>query len=475
MVPPARRRKPSTEQLPDRYRRRMAKTSTSILILGAGGDLTKRLLLPGLASLLNRRDYDVQVIGAGLDDRSGEEWQEIVASSFATVDGDPAKLGETSYIPADVTKPDEMRRLLEACAHTPVIYFALPPQVTARVCEALREVDLPEGTRLALEKPFGVDLETARRLNRQLTLLVPEEQIFRIDHFLGMSMVLNLLGLRFANRVMDAAWRAGDVERVEIVYDETLGLEGRGGYYDNAGALVDMLQSHLLEVLALVAMEPMPKLDHVELRSAIAQVLRNTRVWDGDPVASSQRGRYTAGTVGERPLPSYVDEKGVDPSRETETLAQLTCEVQTPRWRGVPFTLRSGKALAKKITTVTLHLRPAPHIPGFSGEPRSDSITMNLKSGEVTLALTMNGSGDPFTIEQTSLTTDKDLGDLLPYGQVLEGILDGDPLLSVRGDVAEECWRIVEPVLAAWRAGEVSLEDYAAGSTGPEGWGAADR
>lgn len=443
--------------------------TTTILILGAGGDLTSRLLLPGLASLLKRRDFDVQVIGSGL--HAPPDWADVVAKSFATVEADAdALLQDTTFIQADATDPEDLRRLLDACAHTPVIYFALPPQVTVKVCEALREIDLPDGTRLALEKPFGTDLETAHRLNRLLTLLVPEDQIHRIDHFLGMSMVLNILGLRFANRVLDGAWRAEHVERVEILYDEVLALEGRGGYYDTAGALVDMLQSHLLQVLALVAMEPVPRLDQVELRSAVAQVLRNTRVWDDDPARWSRRGRYTAGTVGERPLPSYVDEPGVDPARETETLAQLTCAIDTPRWRGVPFTLRSGKALAAKTTTVTIHLRPAPAIPGFGGEPGSDSITLDLKSGEVSLALTMNGSGDPFAIEQSALTTDKDPGDLLPYGQVLEGILDGDPLLSVRGDVAEESWRIVAPVIEAWRAGEVPIDDYPAGSRGPAGW-----
>lgn len=449
----------------------MAKTSVSILILGAGGDLTKRLLLPGLASLLQRREYNVEVIGSGRGDRSGSDWREIVESGFAAVGSDPQEvLRGSSYIRADATDPADLRRLLDACSHPPVIYFALPPQVTARVCESLRELDLPEGTRLALEKPFGTDLDSARHLNRLLSLLAPEEQVHRIDHFLGMSMVLNVLGLRFANRVLDHAWRGEHVERVDIVYDETLGLEGRGGYYDSAGALIDMLQSHLLEVLALVAMEPLPRLDQAELRSGIAQVLRNTRVWDDDPVASSRRARYTAGTVGDQELPSYADEEGVDPERQTETLAQLTCAVDTPRWRGVPFILRSGKALAAKTTTVTVHLRPGPDVPGLTGQPRGDRIVMDLKSGEVTLALTMNGSGDPFALEQSALTVDKDPGDLLPYGQVLEGILDGDPLLSVRADVAEECWRIVAPVLEAWGRDEVPLEDYPAGSTGPAGW-----
>lgn len=448
-------------------------TSVSILILGAGGDLTKRLLLPGLASLLSVYDYDVQVIGAGMDERTPEQWRELIRASFAQVT-EPANadryLESAQCFTGDVTDVDQLRLLLAACDHVPVIFFALPPAVTARVCETLRHVDLPPGTRFALEKPFGVDLDSARALNLLISRLVPEHQVFRIDHFLGMSMVLNILGLRFANRFLESVWDAESVERVEIVYDELLGLEGRGGYYDKAGALVDMLQSHLLEVLALVAMEQPPRLNEVELRSNAAQILRATHVWNDDPVAASRRARYTAGTVKDRKLPSYVDEPGVDPVRATETLAQVTVEVDTARWRGVPFVLRSGKALGKYVTEVRVYLRPVPPIPGFAGAPAPDHIIVDLKSGEVELAVTMNGSGDPFTLEQSTLVANKDPGELLPYGQVLRGILDGDPLLSVRGDMAEESWRIMIPVLDAWRGGQVPLEDYAAGSGGPAGW-----
>ena len=376
----------------------------------------------------------------------------------------------TRYLVADVTKEEELTRLLAECDGTPVLYFALPPAVTAKVCAALRRVDLPEGTRLALEKPFGTDLKSARQLNRLIGRLVPEEQVFRIDHFLGMSMVLNILGLRFANQFLEPVWNSNTVDRVEIVYDETLGLEGRGRYYDKAGAMVDMIQSHLLEVLALVAMEQPPKLNEVELRSNVAQVLRSTRVWADDPVTAGRRARYTAGKVGDREMPSYADEPGVDPSRNTETLAQVTFEVATARWHGVPFILRSGKALEKKVTQVRVIMKPVPGIPGLAGAAEPDSVILDLKSGEVELKLTMNGSDDPFELERTTLHVKKDPGELLPYGQVLRGILDGDPLLSVRGDIAEECWRIVEPVVAAWRDDLVPLEEYPAGSRGPEGW-----
>jgi glucose-6-phosphate 1-dehydrogenase len=447
--------------------------SVSILILGAGGDLTKRLLLPGLASLLSVHAYDVQVLGAAREDRTDEEWRQLIRDSFAQIT-DPRDadryLESARYMTSDVTDAGRLRELIAACDHTPILYFALPPAVTAQVCAALRQVDLPEGTRLALEKPFGTDLRSARALNRLIAQLVPEEQVFRIDHFLGMSMVLNILGLRFANRFFESVWNSDSVESVEIVYDELLGLEGRGGYYDHAGALKDMLQSHLLEVLALVAMEQPPRLNEVELRSNAAQVLRATHIWGDDPVTSSRRARYTAGQVGDRSLPSYADEPGVDPARGTETLAQVTVEIDTARWRGVPFVLRSGKALRAKTTEVRVRMRPVPEIPGFAGAPAPDSIMLDVKSGAVELGVTMNGSGDPFTLERSTLVAKKDPGDLLPYGQVLRGILDGDPLLSVRADMAEECWRILEPVIEAWRKGDVPLEEYPAGSAGPAGW-----
>ncbi|RWZ61568.1 glucose-6-phosphate dehydrogenase [Labedella populi] len=465
----------------------------TLLILGAGGDLTKRLLLPGLGSLLAHHDHDVTVLGAGLDDGVAEHWQDLVRDSLEraaderrvddrrgdaeaadaeTTDADRTRqlVESTRYIAADATDPAALRDLLAACTGVPVIYFALPPAVTAKVCRALQDIDLPRGTRLALEKPFGSDEESAAELNAVIATLVPERQVFRIDHFLGKSTVLNILGLRLANRILEPVWNAGSVERVDIVFDETLGLEGRAGYYDSSGALVDMIQSHLLEILAIIAMELPPRVDEVELRDNIAQVLRNTTLWDDDVTATARRARYTAGEIGDRTLPSYVDEPGVDPSRGTETLAELTVAVRTRRWDGVPFLLRSGKALGAKRSQARLFLRPVPAVPGLDGEPQQQVIVLDLMTGDVELQLTMNGAGDPFHLEQSILVAHQGAGDLLPYGQMLRGILDGDPLLSIRGDVAEQCWRIVDPVIAAWRRGEGDLADYPAGSTGPSDW-----
>jgi glucose-6-phosphate 1-dehydrogenase len=223
-------------------------------------------------------------------------------------------------------------------------------------------------------------------------------------------------------------------------------------------------------VLALVAMEPIDRVDEVVLRDAVAGVLRDTAVWNADPVASSRRARYGAGEVEGRRLPAYVDEPGVDPSLGTETLAQLVVEVDTERWRGVPFLLRSGKALGRSRKIARAVFRASAPIEGLEGRPRSDWIELDLRSGEVEIGLTMNGGGDPFVLEQTTLVAKQVPGALLPYGEVLKGILNDDPTLSVRGDVAEECWRIVEPVLAAWRDGRVPLEEYPAGSDGPSDW-----
>lgn len=446
--------------------------SATLLILGADGDLTSRLLLPGLGTLLAAYDVDIEVIGSGLRELDDAEWRELVTGAFESVPDDRRGrlLDATRYVRADATDPTALAGLLAECTAVPIVYFALPPAVTARVCQALEGLDTPGGMRLALEKPFGADRESARRLNELLTRIVPERQVYRIDHFLGRATVLNILGTRFANRLIEPVWNRHAIERVEIVYDETLGLEGRAGYYDGTGALIDMVQSHLLAVLALVAMEPIDRVDEVVLRDAVADVLRDTAVWDGDPVASSRRARYGAGDVEGLRLPAYVDEPGVDPSLGTETLAQLVVEVDTERWRGVPFLLRSGKALGRSRKIARAVFRASEPIDGLEGRPRSDWIELDLRSGEVEIGLTMNGGGDPFVLEQTTLVAKQVPGALLPYGEVLKGILNDDPTLSVRGDVAEECWRIVEPVLTAWREGRVPLEEYPAGSDGPSDW-----
>ena len=447
-----------------------ATATATLLILGADGDLTKRLLLPGLGTLLAVYDLDLEVIGSGLQERSDAEWRALVAEAFGEVpEPRRARLVDSSrYVRADAADADDLSHLLAECAAVPVIYFALPPSVTARVCAELEGIPRPEGLRLALEKPFGTDLESARRLNELLTRIVPERQVYRIDHFLGRATVLNILGTRFANRLIEPIWNRNVIERVEIVYDETLALESRAGYYDHAGALVDMIQSHLLAVLALIAMEPVDRVDEVVLRDAIATVLRATAVWDDDPVTASRRARYSAGEIEGRALPAYADEDGVDPSRDTETYAEVTFRVSNWRWAGTPFRLRTGKAIGTERREIAVHFKSVPHEP-FDDRDRPNVLRFQLSPDAISLQLNLNGEGDPFDLEQVGLDAEFPTQELPPYSLLLKEILEGDATLSIRGDEAEELWRIVEPVLSAWADNEVPLEEYRAGSAGPSG------
>jgi glucose-6-phosphate 1-dehydrogenase len=448
----------------------------TLLILGASGDLTARLLLPGLGGLLATREpKDLLLIGSAMDDWDDDRWRAVVVKSFEAAGAAgpalDALLASTRYVAADVTQEDDLRKLLAACKGPPAIYFALPPAVTVEACRALLGIGVPDGTRLVLEKPFGTDVASAEALNALVLKLVPEDNVHRVDHFIAMSTVLNVLGVRFANRMLEPLLSAEHVESVEVVFDESLALEGRAGYYDGAGALIDMLQSHLLQVLAFVAMEPPSTLEAVDVRTCKAQVLRATRVWGGDPAVSSRRARYTAGEIDGRQLPSYVDEQGIDPSRNTETLAEIVLAVDTWRWAGVPFTLRSGKAIGAPRQEVAITFKDPPRLPtGLEGCERPNRLRLGLGSGRLALDLNVNGEGDPFTLEPVTLEGVYGEGDLLEYGQVLRGVLEGSPPLSIGGDAAVESWRIVDPVLAAWREQQVPLEEYRAGSDGPEGW-----
>ncbi len=447
---------------------------TTLIILGASGDLTSRLLLPALGQLLTREPgRSVRLHGAGMEDWTDEHWREVVQKSFQTTEAAAAfaAVSETAYSRADITKADDLQKLLDDAEGRPALYFAVPPAVAEKSCLALSDVTIPEGTVLALEKPFGTDEASAHRLNQQLAKLVPEDQVFRIDHFLGRSTVLNLLGARFANRPLESVWSADDIASVLIDYPEPLGLEGRAGYYDGAGALVDMIQSHLLQVMAFVTMEPPASLNQLDLRDATSAVLRATHVLDDDPVRNSRRARYTAGDVGDRHFPSYADEPGVDPSRGTETLAEMTVEVRNARWQGVPITLRSGKALSSSDRAITVTFKPVRHLPGgFLGESEPSVLVFSLGPDTMSLGLNVNGADDPLELERVILAADLGEGALKAYGEVLSGILDGDAMLAVRGDAAEQCWRIVQPVIDAWRKNEVPLDEYPAGTAGPTAW-----
>lgn len=451
----------------------MAERIETLVILGAGGDLTARLLLPGLASFLASDEaQDLTLIGVDRQEMDDAAWQKRVAASFASHKSSACNtvVDGARYVQADVTDASQLLKILGQISGRIALYFALPPAITQQVCQALTNEQLPDGIVFALEKPFGSDEASARSLNRMLEKVLPEEQIFRVDHFLGKSTVLNLLGLRFANRVFEPLLAAPNVAKVELIFDEPLALEGRAGYYDHAGAVVDMIQSHLLLVLALTAMEPPASVSSEDLRGAMAQVLRATRVQTEDG-ACARRARYTAGTIGDRELPSYVDEDGVDAALGTETLAEVTFEIDNWRWAGVPFVLRSGKAMGKARQDIVITFAPVPHLPrGLTGSEAPAQLTISIKPATLELDLIVNGEGNPFALDRTKLTTT--LGDaaMSAYGEVIASLIDGDPVLSVRGDIAEQCWRIVTPVIEAFRENRVPLDEYPAGSQGPSQW-----
>ncbi|MCV2490149.1 glucose-6-phosphate dehydrogenase [Geodermatophilus sp. YIM 151500] len=446
----------------------------SLVILGGSGDLTGRLLLPSLARLEASGDLaDVGLLGVSREDLDDDGYRDWARRRLAAHAGDLDEearerlVGRLRYRPGDVTSSADLRAALDRTDGVPIVYLALPNTVFRPTVDALAAVGLPEGAQVVVEKPFGRDLADARELNAALHRLLPEESVFRVDHFLAKPTVLNVLGLRFANRLFEPVWNAAHVERVDIVFDETLGLEGRAGYYDRAGALRDMLQNHLLQLLALVAMEPPLTVTGGGLASRKADLLRAVRP-PVDVRAGSVRGRYTAGEVDGRRLPDYAGEEGVDPARGTETYAEFTVTVENWRWAGVPFRLRTGKAMGTGRKEVVVRFRPVPHLPFTDEEPAPDVLRLQLSPDGIALELNLNGSGDPFDLEREVLTATPPGGDLPAYGLVLRELLGGDTSLAISDVEAEESWRIVEPVLAAWAADEVPLLEYAAGSAGPE-------
>ncbi len=459
----------------------------TLVILGASGDLTGRLLLPGVGRLIaSGRAPGLALVGAGSDDWTAQKWQKRLTDSFAdalTKDSSATADGRTelqrvqsnsSYHELDVTAKGALGGFLKSVEGPVALYFALPPAVSQKACQALNPEDLPPGTRLVMEKPFGSSAASARALNATLATLVPEDHIHRVDHFLGKSTVLNIMGLRFANRLLEHSWNGEHVEKVEIIFDESLTLENRARYYDHAGAGRDMIQSHLLQIMAIMAMEPPATLHEKDVRSNIAAVLRASSIGpngSADYAAYTRRARYTHGDIGERQVPDYLSEEGVDPANDTETLAEVEVHVNNWRWAGVPFILRSGKALGRNRKEAVVTFKPVPHLPaGFKGTDSPTRLHIGFGPDNLTLDLDVNGPGDMFTLDRVQLEAELGSDPLLPYGEVLDGVLSADPLLSVRGDTAEECWRIVEDAFAAWKSGEVPMEEYPAGSTGPSDW-----
>lgn len=448
-----------------------------LVVFGAGGDLTSRLLLPSLARLheAGALPEGFRLVASGREHLSTEAFRDRLSSKLedhagsVAVSSRKALLAALKYRRADATHPRDVAGVVKASGEPVVAYLALPPSVYPKAVEALAAAGLPEGSRIAVEKPFGHDLASARALNASLHRHFGEEAVFRVDHFLHKQTAQNVLGLRFANQVFEPIWNARHVDRVEIVFEETLGLEGRAGYYDATGALSDMIQNHLLQLLALIGMEPPATFDERDLRDRKYEVLRAVGGLTPEEVEKGTvRARYTAGRVGGRPVPAYAHEEGVEPERGTETFAQVKLTVENWRWAGVPFLLRTGKALWQDRRFLAVHFKPVPHLAfGQSEHPVPNVLRLDLGPDRVSLGVNVNGEGDPFDLERAELDADLAPQELPAYARLLVDILEGDATLSIRNDEAEESWRIVEPILEGWRAERSPLLEYAAGSQGP--------
>ena len=446
-----------------------------LAIFGATGDLTARYLLPGLAALqaAGQLGGGFRLAAAGREKWDTEDFRQWAAAQLGRHGGQvpaaarQAVVSASSYHRADVADVASVADVI--AGDGPVAaYLALPPAVFPVAVSSLHDAGLPPGSRIALEKPFGEDLDSAIELNRLLAELVPEPAVFRVDHFLAMTTVQNLLGTRLANRMLEPIWNSTHIDRVEIVWDESLALEGRAGYYDGVGALKDMLQNHLLQLLCLVAMEPPISLSERDLRDRKVDVLRSVRPLAGDDIVRrTRRGRYVAGRIGDHDIPSYVDEEGVDPAHRTETFAQIDLELDNWRWPGTIFRLRTGKALGSDRKEVTVHFRSVPHLPsGVQGEPADNVLRLGLEPEQLTLELTGIGARVSKLVPMT-LSAQIEAPELPAYAGLLQQVLAGDARLSIRGDEAEESWRVVTPVLDAWAKDLIPLEDYPAGSQGP--------
>ncbi len=446
-----------------------------MVLFGASGDLARRLLLPAVAQLAEASllPPGFTILGSATADWSTDDFRQRIASELenyahvAPIARD-AVVRMLSFQPADVTRAEDVLRVIGGDDRPDtLVYLALPPFLFEPVLLALAQAGLRRTDAVAIEKPFGTDLESARRLNEIIHIQLPEPVIFRVDHFLSDSLVRRVMVIRFLNRIFEPVWNATHVERVDISWLESLALEGRAGYYDTAGALKDMVQNHLMEVLTLVVMEQPARFDPDSFRGVRVEALRAVATPPAERMRhNTVRARYTAGKIGSRQVPSYVEEPGVDPRRDTETYAALTLEVDTPRWAGVPFILRSGKALATDSAEIAIHFRPLPHYlldqwPGV--EP--NVLRLGLTEPYVRLATTINGPNQRAESHQLELRAAA--ARRAPYANLIREMLMNNPTLTIRGDEAEESWRIIDPVVKAWAAGAVPMREYPAGGEPP--------
>jgi glucose-6-phosphate 1-dehydrogenase len=471
-----------------------------MVIFGSTGDLSRRKLLPSLYNLARQRLLPIgfAVVGAALDQISSQEFRRLAAESIREhsrtqpVDRHVLKafVESLTYQPVDFNEPAGFEALrahleeLDRQRHTGgnvVFYAAVPPPAYPALIERLSETGLARSSagyrRIIIEKPFGSDLRSARSLNAKLLKVFPESSVYRIDHYLGKETVQNILAFRFANNVFEPIWNCHHVDSVQITVAEELGVEGRGAYYDQAGALRDIVQNHALQLLSLTAMEPPIDFEAQAVRDEKVKVLRAIRPLHGDEVARfTVRGQYRAGWVmGER-VPGYRQEKSVAPNSQTETYAGVRFEIESWRWAQVPFYIRAGKRMPKRATEIRVQFKLPPHQLFGRRETRElepnavilriqpeDGISLRFGAKMPGAELRIRSVNMDFLYSSSFLAEAPDA-----YERLLTDCMLGDATLFTRSDEVEAAWKLIDPIEVNWAKGRPDLAFYRAGTWGPK-------
>lgn len=474
--------------------------SFDLILFGGTGDLVWRKIMPALFQAFRHGSLPEggRIVGVARDDLSDAQYRELIKSRFDNVELAKRPSEEEfsrfaallGYLRMDLSNPADYAalaaRLQQRPADVVVMYVATAPSLFTTVCEQIAAAGLngPQ-TRVVLEKPLGHDLASNRAINKTVRGVLSEQQIFRIDHYLGKPSVQNLFALRFGNSLFEPLWRRETIANIQITIAEDLGVEKRGAFYDSTGALRDMVQNHALQLLCAIGMEP-PINSHADaIRDEKLKVLRSLKPWTPETLGQHVvRGQYAAGNIDGEPVPGYRDEKGVPPDSRTETFVALRTEIANWRWAGVPFYIRTGKRLAGRDAHIEVNFRPAPHAifkTSMAGSNVANRLVINLQPKDgLELHLLAQGAdqrpgnsqsrGTPSLAPvQLDLDFDKRFGSerVGAYERLLLDVIDGRLNLFVRSDEQEEAWRWVEPILDSWSSDAGAPRPYAAGSWGP--------
>jgi glucose-6-phosphate 1-dehydrogenase len=467
----------------------MALSDFDLVFFGGSGDLAMRKLLPAMYArdVANDLPATARIICVGRESMTQEDFLHMIETNSKpnvkeTVDEGAWKkfLERITWVTVDAVNLQSYTALADALRKdeslTRVYYLATPPSLFARICDNLAASGLATAnSRVVLEKPLGRDLESAKQINADVGKVFAESQIYRIDHYLGKETVQNLLALRFGNVLFEPLWRREWISDVQITIAEKIGVGNRLGYYDNSGALRDMLQNHLLQLLCIVAMEPPTSIAPDAVRDSKLQVLRSLKRFT--PTALAQnivRGQYRSGYVDGQPVPGYRDEPGAPKQSKTETFVAMKAEIDTWRWAGVPFYLRTGKRMADRLAEIVVRFKPIPHSifnqPTSSFQPNSLVIRLQPDEG-LSLNLMSKTPGDGMRLKQAELELDFREQFKAPrmeaYERLLMDVLRGQLTLFMRGDELEAAWEWVEPILDYWEQDDTSPVPYSSGTWGP--------